>query len=226
MPINKNIAKDYFKLWSPNMAYILGFFAADGYMTYNRRGGQYWSIQITDKELLEGIKKVICADHKISVRQSCSTEKTLYRLQIGSKEMCLDLRNLGFTTQKTKNMSVPQVPARFFRDFVRGYFDGDGNVWVGEIHKNRPTRTPYMQSTFTSCSYGFLSEMRRRLRLHGIFGPEISTRKEQYYRLSYNLKGALKLYDFMYNHPVLSSGKDLYLPRKKNTFEKFSKLRP
>ena len=57
MPVFKSVNKDFFKTWSPNMAYILGFFAADGYITVNRRGGQFWCIQINDKELLEEIKR-------------------------------------------------------------------------------------------------------------------------------------------------------------------------
>ena len=79
------------------MAYVLGFFAADGYMTVNKRGGQFWCIQITDKKLLESIKKVIGSEHKISIRlPSKAHEKTIYRIQIGSMEMCNDLRMLGF----------------------------------------------------------------------------------------------------------------------------------
>ena len=51
------------------MAYVLGFFAADGYITIPKRGGGYWCIQITDRQLLESIKRVIDSDHKISVRK-------------------------------------------------------------------------------------------------------------------------------------------------------------
>jgi len=45
-----------------------GFFAADGYMTVNKRGGHFWNIQIKDKDLLEKIKKSIKSEHKISLR--------------------------------------------------------------------------------------------------------------------------------------------------------------
>ena len=139
MPIHKQINKDFFKVWTPSMAYILGFFAADGYMTLNKRGAHFWNIQITDKKLLEQIKAVIGAEHKISLRMPKNNEKILHRLQIGSKEMFYDLLSFGFTQGKTKSLAVPEVPAAYFRDFVRGYFDGDGHVWTGYIHLNRPT---------------------------------------------------------------------------------------
>ena len=96
------------------MAYVLGFFAADGYITVNKRGGQFWCIQITDKELLEEIKGVIGSEHKISVRiRKKVTESTQYRLQIGSFEMCNDLRYLGYSEKKTKSLAVPNIPKKY-----------------------------------------------------------------------------------------------------------------
>jgi hypothetical protein len=38
MPIHKEINHDFFKLWTPGMAYVLGFFSADGSMIKNKRG--------------------------------------------------------------------------------------------------------------------------------------------------------------------------------------------
>ncbi|MFA6586268.1 MAG: LAGLIDADG family homing endonuclease [Candidatus Paceibacterota bacterium] len=97
------------------MAYVLGFFAADGYITVNKRGGQFWCIQTTDKELLQGIKKVIGADHKISIRLPRKINENIsYRLQIGSIEMCDDLRKLGFSERKTKNLVIPNIPKKYF----------------------------------------------------------------------------------------------------------------
>ena len=111
------------------MAYVLGFFAADGYITVNRRGGQFWCIDIIDKKLIEQIKKVIGSSHKISIRKRESGKFTSYRLQIGSIEMCDDLRRLGFNERKTKNLVTPNIPLKYFPHFVRGYFDGDGHAW-------------------------------------------------------------------------------------------------
>ena len=119
------------------MAYVLGFFAADGYITVNKRGGQFWCIQITDKDLLYSIRRAIDSEHKIGERPEKNNERAQYRLQIGSIEMCNDLRKLGFNERKTKSLSVPNIQEKYLADFTRGYFDGDGNVWTGLFHKER-----------------------------------------------------------------------------------------
>jgi len=208
------------------MAYVLGFFAADGYITVNKRGGQFWCIQITDRKLLESIKKEIGANHKISARLPKKLgENVLYRLQIGSIEMCDDLRKLGFYERKTKSLAIPNIPKKYFSDFVRGYFDGDGNIWQGKIHKNRKTKLRVLKLVFTSCSYEFIKELHTRLLSFGLKGGCIyRPQNRQFCRLQFSTINALKLYDFMYNRSIKDFN-GLYLERKKKIFEKFKKLR-
>jgi hypothetical protein len=80
MPIYKKVNKSFFKKWSHDMAYVLGFFAADGYITHNKRGASFWSIQIVDKKLLYEIRKVTGSEHAISERIRGGNESTMYRL--------------------------------------------------------------------------------------------------------------------------------------------------
>lgn len=205
------------------MAYVLGFFAADGYMTENKRGAHFWNIQINDKELLEEIKKTIKSEHKISVKiRKKKEEKISYRLQIGSKKMYNDLYNLGMRQNKTKSLTVPKVPDNFFCHFVRGYFDGDGNVWSGLIHKSRKTSTISIQTVFTSCSEIFLQKIRDELEKNNIKRGVLRKGKGNFYRLVYSIYDSLNLYSFMYNKLGASN---LFLKRKKDVFERYMKLR-
>ena len=219
MPVLKKVNGDFFKKWTPEMAYVLGFFAADGYITINKRGGQFWCIQITDKKLLEKIRKAIKSNHKIGIRYPRKvTEKESYRLQIGSKEMCGDLKKLGFNKRKTLNISIPNMPNKLYPFFVRGYFDGDGNVWVGEIHKDRKKKSVTIRTIFTSCSIGFLEKLKSKLEEFGITKGVIGKQNNNYHRLTYSVQGSLKLYNFMYNHDVIET---LFLGRKKRVFDKY-----
>jgi hypothetical protein len=52
MPIFKTKNENFFKNWTPEMAYVLGFFTADGSMIRNKRGAHFIEFQITDKNLL------------------------------------------------------------------------------------------------------------------------------------------------------------------------------
>ncbi len=205
------------------MAYVLGFFAADGYITVNKRGGQFWCIQITDKNLLENIKKIVGAEHKICVRPRTGNENAQYRLQIGSIEMCDDLRKLGFNERKTKNLAIPRVPRKYMGHFIRGYFDGDGNVWAGYIHKKRRVQTMSCLCAFTSCSLNFLKQLRAELLSFGLKSGSLYQPKPNCFRLQFSTLDSLKLYDFMYTG--IARGNQLCLRRKRVVFEKFIRLR-
>ncbi len=207
------------------MAYVLGFFAADGYITVNKRGGQFWCIQITDKELLYAIRKAIGSEHKISNRPGKGNNQTQYRLQLGSIEMCDDLRNLGFSERKTRSLSIPNVPVKYLADFTRGYFDGDGNIWSGLLHKERKTQTATLFIAFTSCSIEFLTKLKNRLSKF-CMGGCIYRSKGNYARLQYSSQDSLKLYDFMYNQGHRTYEKrGLFLERKKSVLERYKLLK-
>src|SRR3989344_4344867 len=219
MPVYKKVNKNFFKKWTPEMAYVLGFFAADGYLTFNKRGAYYWCIQITDKALLEKIKRAVQATHKISLRPKRQNESQLYRLQIGSKTMFYDLQKLGFTPWKTKNLVLPHVPRKYLPHFVRGYFDGDGNVWIGLIHKNRKKNTLALLTAFTSCSRSFLINLHARLKKVGLCGGSLVFYRT-FCRLQYSIEDSLHLALFMYQ----SIPHGLYINRKKAIFDKFKRM--
>lgn len=223
MPGRKNIDINFFKTWSVPMAYLVGFFAADGYMTVNKRGGQYWALDIGDKKIISEIKSVIKSKHKISTRNRKDGQYITYRLQVGSNAMCEDLRKLGFDERKTKRLSMPNIPTQYFSDFIRGYFDGDGNVWMGKVHKNNRVPNISIQTVFTSCSKEFLENLKEILESSGVKKGVLRRGNGNFYRLTYSVNNSLKLYDFMYNN--LGTSK-LFLRRKKDVFEKYIKMRP
>lgn len=203
------------------MSYVLGFFAADGYITRNKRGGYFWSIQIVDKELLEKIKAVIGSNHKIGVRVPKNSNKKLYRLQIGSKEMCEDLIELGMRIKKTKTMQFPLVPVEYLKHFIRGYFDGDGHVWIGQNRENGlRTLSQTIEIGFTSSSKVFLTDLMKRLSVLGLKGGSLICR-ETFFRLQYSVHDSIRFYHIIYDKMDVN----LCLNRKRLVFEKYLKYR-
>jgi hypothetical protein len=109
MTIRKIVDTTFFKKWSHDMAYVLGFFLADGTFDITKRGGYYFGFHITDCELLYQIRSSLGSNHKIAERPLKGNESQIYRLQIGSKVICQDLLNLGVSPRKTFQLLVPKM---------------------------------------------------------------------------------------------------------------------
>ena len=219
MAIRKAYNRNFFKTWSRDMAYFLGFFCADGNMVKNKRGGCYIAVYSADKDIVSGLQKSIRSKHKLS--SIISETGVTYRFQIGSTELYKDLCILGITPDKTSRMSLPNVPKQYEPDFIRGYFDGDGNVWTGIVERKTLKNGYKMLVGFTSASRDFLSHLRVTLKERGISGGSLFyIKNKNCSRLSLSTLDALKLYKIMYNKPH-----KLFLRRKKLVFEKFIKMR-
>lgn len=217
MPIYKKINKDFFKVWSHDMAYVLGFFAADGTVTHSKRGTSFWAIQITDKKLLFTIREILGSEHAIHVRTRFGNENTLYRLQVGSKEMVEDLARLGFHAKKANTIEIPKMHTEYMPDFIRGYFDGDGNVWAGDMNKQREKSTKTLLVSFTSNSENFLISLHVYLKDLGIKGGSIRVIKnKKSFRLTLSTLDSLKIFKIMYTRET-----PLQLLRKKVVFERY-----
>jgi DNA-binding transcriptional regulator WhiA len=219
MPIHKEVNQHFFKKWSSEMAYVLGFFTADGNMLHNKRGAYFMEFYITDREIIEKIKKLLESNHKIATRDRRKLNpnyKVGYRLQIGSKEIFNDLLKLGLTPNKSTTVRFPKVPRIYLSDFVRGYFDGDGHVSVSEYQKkDHKSKSKIIITGFTSGSKKFLEGLWNILKENqSIKGGTLFY--AQGHRLCFSTNDSFVLYNFMYK----DSGK-LYLARKKVIFEHY-----
>ncbi len=220
MPVFKTKNENFFKIWTPEMAYVLGFFTADGNMIKNKRGAHFISIEITDRDILEEMRKVIGSNHKITERKRNAINKVAYRLQIGSKEIFNDLLNLGITPHKSKTIDLPKIPDNFFPHFVRGYFDGDGNVISGYYRKSdREKKSHILATRFTSGSSLILVKLKEGLNRLILTTGSLRGREDAW-TLNYSINDSKKLFSFMYGNIE----NNLYLNRKKVIFEKHFKV--
>ena len=217
MPIFKTKNENFFKKWTPEMAYVLGFFTADGTMIKNKRGAHFIELQITDKDLLYKIRKLLRSNHKITERKRDNKWKKSYRLQIGSKEIFNDLLRLGLTPNKSKTIDLPFISDKYLSDFVRGYFDGDGNVVSGYFNKSDRKRKSYVLYTrFTSGSKSILNSLKNNLsRLIEVTGSIHN--KDNTWRLNYSINDSKRLFRFMYSDNKVKNL--IYLKRKYNIYK-------
>ena len=115
------INTDFFKVWSHDMAYVLGFILTDGCIV-----GNTFSISQRDDEILTILNEVMMSNYPIRKRKNGRSH--LYTLTINRQSMVNDLKALGITEDKSLTVRMPDVPAEYLPDFIRGVIDGDG--WV------------------------------------------------------------------------------------------------
>ncbi|MEX0917152.1 MAG: LAGLIDADG family homing endonuclease [Candidatus Paceibacterota bacterium] len=197
------------------MAYVLGFFAADGTMIRNNRGAHFVEFHVTDKQILKQIQEALGSNHKIGLRIRDRKWKPGYRLQVGSKLLFKDLTTLGFTPNKSLTLSLPPIPKKCVSAFVRGYFDGDGNVYFKRhLVKGRKKPKWIFSSRFTSGSRRFLEDLQSMLHKHGLAKGFI-IENQRGFELVFSHHDSVALYSLMYdNNPRI------YLKRKYKLFRK------
>ncbi|HVS79472.1 MAG TPA: LAGLIDADG family homing endonuclease [Candidatus Paceibacterota bacterium] len=196
------------------MAYVLGFFAADGTMIKNTRGAHFIEFHITDFDLLKEIQNLFSSNHAITRSAPIGKNKAIYKLQLGSKEMYADLAALGFESRKSNILTFPHVPDELMPDFIRGYFDGDGCVSFTKIYRKDRNMLDWSFTTrFTSGSKKFLLELHRILLESGLKGGYLY-KKQRGFELVFSRRDSLALFYLIYNNGRCP----IYLRRKKKIF--------
>jgi hypothetical protein len=218
MPMHRSLNHMFFSRWSPEMAYVLGYFAADGTMLKNNRGAHFIEFTSTDRILIDNLQKTVESNHRISERDRGGNCKTTYRIQIGSKRWFEDLTLIGFTQNKSLVLKFPSVPMCYLGDFVRGYFDGDGCVYLGKHWANDRNKYRWnFHTRFTSGSHKFLDDLKTHLRKCGIEKGHISPKSRGGYDLVLSWQDSLALYRLMYHTAEVAN---LFLPRKREKLER------
>jgi hypothetical protein len=116
---------------SPEKAYWLGFLFADGYNTDDEI-----VIELAKKDIthLVKFKKTIKATQLISTRSKYDKNqlntKEFASIRISSREMCKILSIHGMIKNKTYTLKYPDINSEYDRHFIRGFFDGDGCIFI------------------------------------------------------------------------------------------------
>jgi len=120
--------REFFKkIDSEEKAYWLGFLYADGTIVDD---AVKLALQASDLDHLLEFRNTLKNDTKEPIYRN---KPESYSLYFNSKEMVQDLENLGCFQRKTFRLSFPtasQVPHNLVHHFMRGYFDGDGCIYV------------------------------------------------------------------------------------------------
>lgn len=173
---------------TPTKAYWLGFLFADGYLIHRPTSRNYElgiELQAQDEYILKALADELGGQHKITHKSSDKefngyhyhTETAV--LRVYSKQIVTDLINHGVVPNKTNSAIFPRCE-HFFQDFVRGYLDGDGCIYI-----DYTGTSPHTHVSFTCSNDAFLSMTRDLIESAiGITG-HIYKEKAKKYRLVY-----------------------------------------
>lgn len=214
LPFQKKVKKylvnyDFFKKWSPEMSYVLGFIAADGNICHS---GKAHTLHIAsdDRDIIEKIKKILNYSGPIHQKNRFNG-KISYSLRICDQIIFKDLENWGISERKSLTL-FPKVRKKYVSDFLRGYLDGDGTVYL--------RNTKYLSKlgvvfyTASKPMAKFIYTNLKNLLIHSFSNIQNRLTKYNncYYSISLGHKASCELYSKIYPNT------DLYMERKYNKF--------
>jgi hypothetical protein len=214
------ITEGYFKtIDSEEKAYWLGFLAADGCIRRrvneigkSRGDAVTLKLSVLDEKHLERFRDSICPNAIISHHVSRTTTKkgtpsVSYNCFLGvySNELVQDIMKLGVGPKKTFTIPKPTIDEKYYRDYIRGFFDGDGCCYVKKTKGSRGLYT--FDIKFSLCCAS--------KELRDFFAEElgkINIQTKSYDNLNLNIVGgflgAKKFFDYLYTDATI------YLQRK------------
>jgi hypothetical protein len=204
--------------WSSELSYVVGLIATDGSLSKDKR-----HINFTSKDLQ--LAKLFKKSLKLKViigkkARSTETEKKYFQVQFGDVLFYKWLESIGLTPNKSKTLGKLKIPDKYFFDFLRGCFDGDGSMYAYWDPRWHSSYMFYLQ--FTSASHDFLSWLQDSIcRLSGIKGK--IRQGSRSFQLAFAKKGTIIVFDKMFYksglpclHRKLHKAKRIFLENDKH----------
>lgn len=190
--------------WSGNLAYAVGLIVTDGSLS---KDGRHIDVSSVDREQLENFLYSIGRNCKIGVKKS-GAGIFCFRIQFSDVNLYKYLLNIGITPNKTKSIGSIDLPEKFFYDFLRGHFDGDGSIYSYFDLRWRSSFMFYF--CFVSASENHILWIRNKLTSNlGIMGTLTKPKSSSVWQLRYAKKESLVLIRKLYynKHVVCLSRK-------------------
>lgn len=200
--------------WSPDFAYAIGLITTDGSLS---RDGRHIDLTSNDIEQLENFNKALKIKIKIGKKES-GLGKIGKRIQFSDVLFYRFLNEIGLTSAKSKTLGKIEIPSKYFFDFLRGCFDGDGSFYSYWDPRWKSSFMFYI--VFISASHAHIkwlqSELHSRVQVGGHLNRDS---KKLTYQLKYAKRESLKIIKNMYYSDSI-----VCLSRKREKIEKAIKI--
>ena len=176
--------------WSPEFAYAIGLLATDGNLSPD---GRHISFTSKDKDLVELLIKCLTLKNRIGRKaRGSSDNKKYYVVQFGDVNFYRFLLEIGLMPKKSKIIRNIEIPDKYFFDFLRGHFDGDGTFYSYWDPRWRSSFMFYFY--FYSASHSHIQWLQKAIADKvGILGHFSKAKSHSIYSLRYAKKESLKL---------------------------------
>lgn len=183
--------------WSANFAYAIGLLVTDGCLS---RDGRHIDLTSKDKEQLKNFLAALKIEIKITQKNSSLGDKYL-RIQFSDVLFYKFLLTIGITPAKSKTVGKIKLPRKYFFDYLRGCFDGDGYFYSYWDIRWKSSHMFYV--AFSSASKTHVEWIRKEIYQCLLINGHISKsqRKGSIYNLRYAKKEALEIIKKMYYNP-------------------------
>jgi hypothetical protein len=199
--------------WSSKFAYAIGLITTDGCLSSDKR---HISLVSKDKEQIDNFIECLGLTNSIGNHNVGSINPAL-RVQFGDVLFFRFLVSIGLTPHKSKTLRGIKVPNKYFFDFLRGHFDGDGTFYS---YWDPRWRSSFMFYTcFDSASKMHIEWLRSKIKQRlGISGHITKSINDSVYQLKYAKADSLKLLPKLYYDDGV-----VCLSRKRTKIEKVLK---
>lgn len=213
------IDEKFFMTQSHNLAYLLGFWASDGYVSY-KTNDMALCLQSEDKGILEKMHDEI-GGRPLYEYVSKEGHKNI-KWSFCSRIIKEELETYGIIPRKTFILKPPlKLKREYWIDYIRGYFDGDGSInylqngtalrW--QICSASPEILQWIID-FLYEEYGI-----KKVTILKDPGGEGRIRLHDLYYFQYSTNATKQI------HKILYTPNSWYLQRKKDFFDKCIKLK-
>ncbi|OGG52780.1 hypothetical protein A3C20_02240 [Candidatus Kaiserbacteria bacterium RIFCSPHIGHO2_02_FULL_55_25] len=188
--------------WSPKFAYAIGLMVSDGNLSPD---GRHINFTSKDFELIKLFQKSLGIEVYIGRKSNGSSkEKSYFVTQFGDILFYRFLVSIGLMPNKSKLIGEVKIPAKYFFDFLRGSFDGDGCTY--SYFDPRWQSSFMFYTCFVSASPAHVSWLRKEIfRRIGIRGHVTMDGRRVLTQLKYAKADSLKLLKKMYRSRSLVS---------------------
>ena len=213
--------ENYFSKESHNMAWIMGFIAADGSIRKDSNSIKI-ALSIVDKEILEKIKKEIEIENPIKdyiTNNGFEISEFIWTCEQHKK----DLAKYYIVPNKTFKLKPPtNLNKDFWIDYIRGYFDGDGSINLIKNSNGRGNGNLCWQvcSATPEILEWMINYLYEEYNIPKV-SVQMQKRKENLYYFQYSSKATRQIYHILYNDS------SMFLKRKRERFEEIiNKITP